>query len=112
MLADQLFVDRVDETKILDDLVGAARRGGSGALVVHGEVGMGKTALLEYAASAAGLPVARISGIEAEQAFGFAALHRLLLPFIGQAELLPPPQRMALENAFGLVAAGSPPDRF
>lgn len=72
---------------------------------------MGKTALLDYAESVAGIPVARISGIEAEQAFGFAALHRLFLPFLGQIEVLPPRQRMALENTFGL-AAESPPDRF
>jgi len=72
---------------------------------------MGKTALLDYAASVSSLPVARISGIEAEQAFGFAALHRLFLPFIDKIQVLPPPQRTALENAFGLLAE-SPPDLF
>ncbi|HUN32358.1 MAG TPA: LuxR family transcriptional regulator [Trebonia sp.] len=111
MSADQLFVDRVEEREILDNVVDAARQGASAALVVHGEVGMGKTTLLDYVASAAGLPVARISGIEAEQAFGFAALHRLLLPFIDQVDMLPPPQRTALENAFGLLA-DNPPDLF
>jgi DNA-binding CsgD family transcriptional regulator len=72
---------------------------------------MGKTALLDLAVSFADFSVARISGVEAEQPFGFAALHRLFVPFMRQSELLPPPQRKALETAFGLVQE-SPPDRF
>jgi DNA-binding CsgD family transcriptional regulator len=102
MAAIPLFMDRADERKTLGGLIEAARHGESGALVVYGDVGMGKTALLDLAASLTDLPAARISGVEAEQAFGFAALHRLLVPFMHQAGLLPPPQRTALETAFGL----------
>jgi predicted ATPase len=108
---EQIFLDRTDETALLEGLFTAARRGRSGALVVHGDAGMGKTALLDLAESIAGLPVARISGIEAEQPFAFGALHRLLLPFMHQVKLIPPPQRVALETAFGLLSE-SPPDRF
>ena len=111
MAAEPLFVDRVNERKILGDLVESAQRGDSGALVVYGDAGMGKTALLDVAVSLTDLSVARISGVEAEQPFAFAALHHLFVPFMHQAELLPPPQRMALETAFGL-RHGSPPDRF
>ncbi len=111
MPAEPVFVDRVEEKKILEGLVGSARLGESGALVVFGEAGMGKTALLDLAVSLTDLSVARISGVEAEQAFGFAALHRLFVPFMRQVEVLPSPQRIALETAFGLRQNG-PPDRF
>ena len=109
--AEPLFVDRVNERKVLEELVESARRGSSGALVLYGDAGMGKTALLDLAERLTDLPVARISGIEAEQAFGFAALHRLFVPFMHQVELLPPAQRMALETAFGLLHE-TPPDGF
>ena len=74
-------------------------------------VGMGKSALLDYAASSSDLPIAHILGVETERSFGFAALHRLLLPFLHQIDRLPPPQRVALESAFGLLDADLP-DRF
>src|SRR5579862_8928673 len=102
MTKDAIFVDRVDEMKALNDLVASARRGQSAALVVYGDAGMGKTALLDVAVSITDFTVARLAGVEAEQAFGFAALHRLLVPFLHQLEMLPPPQRKALETAFGL----------
>lgn len=111
MTADPIFVDRVDERRVLEDLVESARARDSGALVVFGDAGMGKTALLDLAATLGDLPISRISGVEAEQEFGFAALHRLFLPFIHLSQQLPPPQRKALETAFGLVEEG-PPDRF
>jgi DNA-binding CsgD family transcriptional regulator len=111
MPAKPIFVDRVDERKILEDLLESARQGESGALVLYGDAGMGKTALLDLTVSLTDLSVARISGIEAEQPFGFAALHRLFVPFMHQVEWLPPPQRVALETAFGLQQE-SPPDRF
>jgi DNA-binding CsgD family transcriptional regulator len=111
MPAEPIFADRIDERQVLADLAESARRGDSGALVVYGEVGMGKTALLDLAVSVSDLPVSRISGVEAEHAFGFAALHRLFVPFMDRVRLLPAPQRMALESAFGLLEA-SPPDRF
>ena len=73
---------------------------------------MGKTALLDHAVEAArDFGVVRVAGIESEAELGFAALHQLLLPFLGQLEILPPPQRRALATALGLDQAG-PPDRF
>ena len=111
MLPDAVLVDRVDEKVILDRLLDTAGKGMSGALVIYGEAGMGKSALLDYAAFSTGLPVARIAGVETERSFGFAALHRLLLPFLHRIESLPIPQRNALASAFGLIDARTP-DRF
>lgn len=111
MLPTSVFVDRLAERSLLEGLLEAARHGKSGALVVYGDAGMGKTALLDCAVSLTDLPVARTSGVEAEEPFSFAALQRLLLPFIHRVNLIPPPQRTALETAFGL-RSDSPPDRF
>ena len=88
------------------------REGMSGVLVVSGEAGIGKTRLLEYAAEAAGdLQTAGVAGVETESQLGYAALHRLLLPFLDRLHRLPDPQREALGSAFGLIAA-PPADRF
>ena len=77
-----------------------------------GEAGIGKTRLLDYAAEAAAdLRTVRVAGMEAEARLGFAALHRLLLPFLDRLDRLPGPQRDALCSAFGL-RAGPPADRF
>jgi DNA-binding CsgD family transcriptional regulator len=106
------LLDRIEERALLDALLDEAREGTSGALVLHGEAGMGKTALLDYAADRArDLQLVRVSGIETEHEFGFAALHRLLVPFLGQVGSLPPPQRQALEAAFGL-SVQDPADLF
>ena len=108
----RMLVDRGPETEALDRVLGAVREGLSGVLVVRGEGGIGKTALLEYAvASAAGLQVARAIGIESEMELGFAALHQLLVPFLGRLEQVPGPQREALSSAFGL-AESVPADIF
>jgi hypothetical protein len=73
---------------------------------------MGKTALLDYAANSSGsLSVVRISGVQDEREFGFAALHCLLVPFLGELDVLPQPQRTALLSAFGLSKL-SPADPF
>lgn len=109
--AEDVFLDRLEERKALKDLASAASEGGSGALVFFGDAGMGKTALLDEAASTSGLRVARIAGIETEQEFGFAALHRLLLPFLSDLDQLEDLQRKALLAAFGLRDEG-PPDQF
>ena len=106
-----ILLDREDEREAIDTLLHSASEGSSGALVVYGEAGMGKSALLDYAASSSDLAIARVSGVETERSFGFAALHRILLPFLHQIDRLPPPQRVALESAFGLLDRG-PPDRF
>src|ERR1700722_6403094 len=100
-----MLLDRTEERALLDALLDAALRERSGALALHGEPGMGKTALLDYAVDhAPDLELIRISGVEAEHEFGFAALHRLLLPFLGHVESLPAPQRNALQAAFGISA--------
>jgi predicted ATPase len=106
-----LFVDRLHERAVIDEALASAREGMSSALVVYGEAGMGKSALLDYAASTGGLSIARVSGVETESSFGFAALHRVLLPMMHEMHRLPAPQRVALESAFGLVG-GPAPDRF
>jgi hypothetical protein len=100
------------ETAALGDVLAAVRDGLSGVLVLRGEAGIGKTALLDWAAGQADdMQVARVGGVESEMNMGFAGLHQLLVPFLGGLEALPPPQRQALGSAFGLVT-GPPPDRF
>ena len=103
---------RSAETARIDELLAAAREGRSAALVVRGEAGVGKTALLDYAAeAAAGIRVLRGTGIESEAELPFAALQLLLRPGLGRLDVLPPPQARALRGAFGL--AGTPgADRF
>jgi hypothetical protein len=103
---------RGDECAVLDALLEGARAGQSGALLVRGEAGVGKTALFEYAiGSARDLNVARATGIESEMKLAFAALHQLCAPMLGRLDRLPAPQREALQTTFGL-SAGPPPDRF
>jgi hypothetical protein len=77
MPTEAVFVDREAERGALDSLVASARQSKSGALVLYGDAGMGKTVLLDYASSAQGFHVVRMAGIETEQTFGFGALHRL-----------------------------------
>ena len=104
--------DRADECAALDQLLHAVRHGDSGALVLRGEPGVGKTALLDYIAeSARDLRVARAAGFESEMELAFAGLHQLCAPILDRLERLPGPQRDALKTAFGL-SGGDPPDRF
>jgi hypothetical protein len=106
------LTDRRGECGMLDQLVGAVRAGGSRVLVVHGEPGVGKSALLDYLAGrAAGCRVVRAAGVESEMELAFAGLHQLLAPVLDHLERLPVPQRDALRTAFGL-SAGPAPDRF
>src|SRR5271156_3420000 len=106
------LTDRRAERGVLDQLVGAVRAGGSRGLVVRGEPGVGKSALLEYLAGrAAGCRVVRTVGVESEMELAFAGLHQLLAPVLDRVEGLPGPQREALGTAFG-VSAGPAPDRF
>jgi hypothetical protein len=102
---------RSAETARIDELLAAARDGRSGALVIRGEAGVGKTALLDYAAAAAGMRVLRGTGIESETELPFAALQLVLRPALGRLDLLPPPQARALRGAFGLAATPGA-DRF
>jgi DNA-binding CsgD family transcriptional regulator len=108
------LINRAKELELLIGLVAQAEEGTSAAVVVPGEPGIGKTALLDVVAARAvsqRVQVARLTGMESEVPLGYAALHRLLLPFSELIERLPGPQRDALQSTFGLVA-GPPPDRF
>jgi DNA-binding CsgD family transcriptional regulator len=97
---------------VLDRLLEAARASHGGVLVVYGEPGVGKSALLEYAVEAGqGFRVARTSGVEAEMELPFAAAQQLCSPFSELMQRLPQPQHDALRVAFGL-AAGQPPNPF
>jgi DNA-binding CsgD family transcriptional regulator/tetratricopeptide (TPR) repeat protein len=103
---------RRGECEVLGRLLEQVRDGRSAVLVVRGEAGVGKTALLDYAVQeAADLRVARAVGIESEVELAFAALHQLCGPMLDRLDRLPGPQRAALRTAFGLEA-GPPPDRF
>jgi DNA-binding CsgD family transcriptional regulator len=103
---------RASECALLDELLAAIRRGDSRSLVLRGEAGIGKTALLDYlAASASDLTVVRAVGVESEMELGFASLHQLCAPLLDRLPELPDPQRRALEIVFGL-SAGPAPDRF
>ena len=106
------LVGRSTETGALERVLAAVRDGLSGVLVVRGEAGIGKTALLDWTVGqAADMRVARVTGVESEMDLGFAGLHQLLVPFLDGLGQLPGPQRDALRLAFGLVA-GPPPGRF
>ena len=103
---------RSGEVSVLTGLVAAVRAGESRVLVVRGEPGVGKTALLDYlAGQTAGCRVVRAAGVQSEMELAFAGLHQLLAPMLDRLEQLPVPQRDALRTAFGL-SAGPAPDRF
>jgi DNA-binding CsgD family transcriptional regulator len=103
---------RHDECAALDRLVEDVRAGQSQVLVLRGEVGVGKTALLEYLQGrASGCRIARAAGVESEMELPFAGLHQLCAPMLHRLEHLPGPQGDALGAAFGL-REGDAPDRF
>ena len=107
-----MLLDRLPERAALSQLLDAARAGRSGVLVMRGDPGIGKTALLEYLVeSASGLRVARVAGVESEMELAYAAVQQLCAPMLGKLEGLPDPQRAALGVAFGLET-GPAPDRF
>jgi AAA ATPase domain len=98
------------ECDALERLLADVRRSRSGVLVVRGEAGAGKSALLEHAAGRAeGVTVLRAAGVESEAELPFAALHQLLRPVLGLAGRLPGPQAAALGGALGL-GPGAPED--
>ena len=106
------FLDRRREREHLDTLLLGARAGRSAVLVLRGEAGVGKTALLRYIArQPSGSRVAQIAGVEAEMELPFAGVHQLCAPMLDRLPALPTPQREALRIALG-VATGDPPDRF
>ena len=106
------FRGRTREREVLDRLLESVRGGQSAALIVRGEAGVGKTALLRYAArQASGFRIAQIAGVESEMELPFAGLHQLCAPMLGKLEALPEPQEVALSVALGL-SSGDAPDRF
>jgi DNA-binding CsgD family transcriptional regulator/tetratricopeptide (TPR) repeat protein len=106
------FIGRREEQRVLIELLDGVRNGHSGTLVLAGEPGAGKTSLLDRAAaSGPDVQVVRIFGVESEMVLGFAALHRLLRPWLTEIDALPAPQRDALRTAFGGLA-GVPADRY
>jgi predicted ATPase len=107
-----VLLDRSGERETLDRVVEAVRTGQSRTLVIRGEAGVGKTALLEYLLERSeGCRVIRVAGIQSEMELAFAVIHQLCVPMLDRLERLPKPQRMALTTAFGLTA-GPAPDRF
>jgi DNA-binding CsgD family transcriptional regulator len=107
-----MLVNRRTDRSALDSLIASARDGIGRALVLRGEPGIGKTALLEYAIeSASGFRIARAGGVESEMELAYAALHQLCAPMLDRLGRLPGPQRDALGVAFGL-RGGTAPDRF
>ena len=108
-----MLVGRHAEREAIGRLLGAAREGRSGTLVVRGQAGIGKTALLEQARELAAedFRVATCAGAESEMHLAFAVLHQLCLPFLAGIDTLPGSQRAALEVVFG-VRSGPAPDLF
>src|SRR5215208_5389882 len=107
-----VLLGRADERELLDRLLENVRGGQSAVLVVRGEAGVGKTALLHYCArQASGFRVVRLAGVESEVELPFAALQQLCVPMLGHVDALPRPQQTALRVAFGL-SLGDAPDRF
>src|SRR3954447_1372565 len=114
MAADRspALLGRAEERAVLDRLLGDLRGGESAVLVLRGEAGIGKTALLDYLVeSASGMTIARALGVESEMELAFASLHQLCAPILDRRHRLPGPQRHALEIVFGL-SDGPPPDPF
>src|SRR5688572_19423669 len=106
------LLGRRSECEALGRLVANVRAGRSRVLVLRGEAGVGKSALVDYlVGSAAGCRIARAVGVESEMELPFAGLHQLCVPMMAHLDRLPGPQRDALSVAFGL-STGSAPDRF
>ncbi|AWB94110.1 ATP-binding protein [Aeromicrobium chenweiae] len=108
------LLGRRAEREAVDRLLAQARAGHSGALVVRGEAGMGKSALMEHAretAAAAGFRVEVSTGVESETQFAFAGVHQLCAPMLDRARELPEPQQDALAVAFG-QRHGAAPENF
>lgn len=106
---------RSQELAALERVLATAREGGSAVLVLRGEAGMGKTALLDHAAGRAeGFRTAVVAGVESEMELPYAGLQQLCAPMLGRLDELPLPQRDALSVAFGLREGrqGEPPSRF
>ncbi|WP_419994652.1 ATP-binding protein [Streptomyces boninensis] len=107
-MGDAELRGRQDEVRRIERMLAAAREGKSGALLVHGEAGIGKTALLDHAAEQAvaeGVRVLRTEGVESETDLAFGGLHQLFLPVLDTLDRLPTPQATALRAILGLTDA-------
>jgi predicted ATP-dependent serine protease len=92
----QVLLGRAGECELLDRLLANVRGGQSAVLVIRGDAGIGKTALLHYCArQASEFRIARIAGVEAEMELPFAAIHQLCGPLLGRLDVLPEPQQRA-----------------
>src|SRR6202046_4163864 len=110
--ARRRVLGREREREVLDRLLEGVREGRGGVLVVHGEPGVGKTALLDYACEAGReFRIVKTVGVEGEMELAYAALQQLCSPILELTERLPMPQGDALAVAFGL-SAGAPPSPF
>ncbi|MFD7677408.1 AAA family ATPase [Streptomyces sp. NPDC060187] len=108
----KLLRGRRSERAVLEQLASRVEAGQSAALVLRGEAGIGKSALLDYLAGrVASHRISRAAGAESEMELAFAGLHQLCSPFLGRLDSLPRPQSEALATAFGM-SSGPPPDRF
>ncbi|MGW7549327.1 ATP-binding protein [Streptomyces sp. NPDC054770] len=108
------LIGRTAELEVVQTLLDGLSAGSSGVLVLRGQAGIGKSALLHETAEraeAAGTLLASAVGTQTETGFDFAGLHQLLSPFLGSLPDLPVPQRTALRTVFGL-AAGPAPSHF
>ncbi|MEV5966755.1 LuxR C-terminal-related transcriptional regulator [Kribbella sp. NPDC051952] len=103
---------RQAECGVLDQVIGAVRSGESRALVLHGEAGVGKSALMDYVVcQAQDFDVTRVVAVQSEMELAFAGLHQLCAPALHLLGELPAPQAEALRTVFG-IKAGPPPDMF
>ncbi len=110
--AERPLLDRETDRRAIDDMLDLVRQGFSGALVLAGDHGVGKTALVDYAIRAAvGFEISTVVGAEPEVDFAFGAVHQLLIPFLPLIDDLPVPQRQAVTVALGMKT-GPPPDPF
>src|SRR6202045_4369103 len=106
------LIGRDAERDTLDKFVAAVRAGDSQAVVVSGEAGVGKSALLDYlAGNGSGCRISRAGGVQSEMELPFAGLHQLCAPMLDSLQRLPAPQRDAVRTAFGM-SSGPAPDRF
>jgi hypothetical protein len=106
------LLGRRSECERLTGMVAAGKAGRSQILVLRGEAGIGKTALLDFlVARAAGCTVGRAAGVESEMELAFAGLHQLCNPFLDRLDKLPASQQEALGTAF-MMRPGTAPDRF
>ena len=107
-----MLLDRRDECRALDQMLADVQSGESRALVMRGDAGIGKSALLEYVfEKVSDGRVVRAAGIESEMELAFAALHLVCAPMLDELPRLPDPQQEALRAAFGL-SVGRAPDLF